>query len=316
MLQLRAFGDEARVRSLGVELERAGLMRAATLVPAPSGGRARLEGEVDADAADRALALARAAGLAEDSVSLVREETVGGSTRFPTASLIWSDMLGQAAINSRLLGRYLAFMSVAGVVAGFGVIYDNGILIVGAMAISPDVLPIAAICVGAVAADGRLVVRAGGTLVTGFLATCAWAGAMTAVLDPLGLLPTNFEVGAASLSGLTSVNVATIGVAVAAGVAAMLALETRASAGVGVAISVTTIPAAAYLGVAAGIGDAGKVLGALAVLGSNVVALIAAGTLTLIVQRRLTSARSTDPDAGGGGASSPGSEEAGADPRT
>ena len=46
----------------------------------------------------------------------------------------------------------------------------------------------------------------------------------------------------------------------------MLAFETRASSGVGVAISVTTIPAAAYLGVAAGLGEASKALGALAVL--------------------------------------------------
>jgi hypothetical protein len=45
--------------------------------------------------------------------------------------------------------------------------------------------------------------------------------------------------------------------AFAAGVAVMLSLETRARAAVGVAISVTTIPAAAYLGVALGTGNAG-----------------------------------------------------------
>ena len=50
--------------------------------------------------------------------------------------------------------------------------------------------------------------------------------------------------------GLTTVDVATVGVALAAGVAGMLALETRASSAVGVGISITTIPAAAYLGVA------------------------------------------------------------------
>jgi hypothetical protein len=60
-------------------------------------------------------------------------------------------------------------------------------------------------------------------------------------------------------------------------VAGMLALESRASAGVGVAISVTTIPAAAYLGVAAGLGELGKVTGALAVLAVNVVMIQAGG---------------------------------------
>jgi len=38
----------------------------------------------------------------------------------------------------------------------------------------------------------------------------------------------------------------------------MLAFETRASSGVGIAISVTTIPAAAYLGVDAGLEKGGK----------------------------------------------------------
>jgi hypothetical protein len=53
----------------------------------------------------------------------------------------------------------------------------------------------------------------------------------------------------------------------------VLALETRASSAVGVAISVTTIPASAYLGVA-GVGDESRALGALAVLGVNVAMLL------------------------------------------
>ncbi len=64
-------------------------------------------------------------------------------------------------------------------------------------------------------------------------------------------------------SGIAShqhVEAETIFVALAAGVAGMLAVETRASMGVGVAISVTTIPAAAFLGVAAGVGELSKSL--------------------------------------------------------
>jgi hypothetical protein len=76
-------------------------------------------------------------------------------------------------------------------------------------------------------------------------------------------------------------------VALAAGVAGMLAVETRAGAAVGVGISITTIPAAAYLGVAAGDGELDKVWGALAVLGTNVALLLLGGTATLLVQRRL-----------------------------
>ncbi len=67
----------------------------------------------------------------------------------------------------------------------------------------------------------------------------------------------------------------------------MLALETRASSAVGVAISVTTIQASTYLGVAARVGDASKALGALLVLGINITMLLIGGSLTLLGRRAL-----------------------------
>jgi uncharacterized hydrophobic protein (TIGR00271 family) len=166
------------------------------------------------------------------------------------------------------------------------VIEDKEILIVGAMAVSPDLLPITAVCVGLISRRARLVRRASATLVVGLGVACLTAGLLTAALDLFGLLPSTFDVGETALSGLTNVNSSTIGVALAAGVAGMLALETRASSAVGVAISITTIPAAAYLGVAAGLGEASEVVGALAVLAVNVAMLLLSGTLTLLVQRR------------------------------
>jgi hypothetical protein len=77
----------------------------------------------------------------------------------------------------------------------------------------------------------------------------------------------------------------------------MLALETRASSAVGVAISVTTIPASAYLGVAVGVGNTSKALGALAVLRVNVVMLLVGGSLTLLAQRALAQWESQTPEA-------------------
>jgi hypothetical protein len=89
------------------------------------------------------------------------------------------------------------------------------------------------------------------------------------------------------LAGLINIGVGTVGVALAAGVAAMLAQETRASSAVGVAISVTTIPAAAYFGVAVVVGQLSDANGALAVLGVNVAMLLVGGTVTLAIQRWL-----------------------------
>jgi Domain of unknown function (DUF389) len=83
------------------------------------------------------------------------------------------------------------------------------------------------------------------TLAVGMGATCLTAALLTVLLELLDRMPSGFEVGESALSGLTTVSEATIVVALAAGVAGMLALETRASSAVGVAISITTIPAAA-----------------------------------------------------------------------
>ena len=65
----------------------------------------------------------------------------------------------------------------------------------------------------------------------------------------------------------------------------------EASSGVGVAISVTTVPAAAYLGVAAGLGEASKALGALAVLSTNVALMVTGAAITLSLQRALVHRR-------------------------
>ncbi len=85
---------------------------------------------------------------------------------------------------------------------------------------------------------------------------------------------------------LTEIGPGTVLVALAAGMAGMLAYETAGSAAVGVAISVTTIPAAAYLGCSIGLETSDGGGGALEVLATNVVCIVTGSTLTLLVQRR------------------------------
>src|SRR6187200_1268369 len=50
----------------------------------------------------------------------------------------WVEVIGQARANSRPLARYLALINVAAVIAALGVITNSSILIVGAMAVSPE----------------------------------------------------------------------------------------------------------------------------------------------------------------------------------
>ena len=251
-------------------------------------GRAAVLATVDARAVDELLEDLRRLGVPDGSVTLTREEVLGRSSgEGAEAGLVWEDVVGMAARNSRPIARYLAFMLVAGVIASYGVIEYNVILIVGAMAISPDLLPITAVGVGLVDRRLRLAGRAFGTLVIG-MAFAAGAAAVSALAqNAFDRIPASFNIDATVLGSLASVNNETIVVALAAGVAGMLALETRASSGVGVAVSVTTIPAAAYLGVAAGLGETSEAFGALGVLGANVAMLVIAASATLVLQRAL-----------------------------
>lgn len=251
-------------------------------------GRAAVLATVDARAVDELLEDLRRLGLPDGSVTLTREEVLGRSSgEGAEAGLVWEDVVGMAARNSRPIARYLAFMLVAGVIASYGVIEYNVILIVGAMAISPDLLPITAVGVGLVDRRLRLAGRAFGTLVIG-MAFAAGAAAVSAFAqNAFDRIPASFNIDATVLGSLASVNNETIVVALAAGVAGMLALETRASSGVGVAVSVTTIPAAAYLGVAVGLGETSEAFGALGVLAANVAMLVIAASATLVLQRAL-----------------------------
>lgn len=251
-------------------------------------GQAAVLAVVDARGVDELLKDLRRLGVPDGSVTLTREEVLGRSSgEGAEAGLVWEDVVGMASRNSRPIARYLAFMLVAGVIASYGVIEFNVILIVGAMAISPDLLPITAVGVGLVDRRLRLAARAFGTLVIG-MAFAAGAAAVSALAqNAFDRIPSSFNIDATVLGSLASVNNETIVVALAAGVAGMLALETRASSGVGVAVSVTTIPAAAYLGVATGLGETSEAFGALGVLGANVAMLVVAASATLVLQRAL-----------------------------
>ena len=288
MLHLRVYGPSDSLTEVGEGLEDHGAARRVAFAQGVPAGQLLLTAEVHPESADAVLEYLLSAGLEREDIALARFDEVGPvTTGHPVASLIWADVLGQARTNARPVARYLVFMMAAGVIAGFGVIEVNAILIVGAMAVSPDLLPLTAACVGLVSRRARLAGHALATLLVGLAATGLMATLLTLVLDLFDRFPDDFKVGDSALSGITTVNASTVGVALAAGVVGILAIETRASSAVGVGISITTIPAAAYLGVALALGEPSKAWGALAVLGVNVVMLLVGGTLTLIVQRRL-----------------------------
>ena len=286
MINLEVAGKSTVMETVAERLDELDDVSRVRRVDATRAGHSVVSAAVRPRAVDATLEELRRLGVPDGDITLTRVEVVGSMRGGATdASLVWADVIGTATLNARPIARYLAFMLVAGVIGGYGVIDDNSILIVGAMAVSPDLLPITAIGVGIVAGRLRLAGLALLTLSIGLGAAALAAALSTYVQDQLDLIPSGFDIEVTGvLGGLTAVSDETIVVALVAGIAGMLALETRASSGVGVAISVTTIPAAAYLGVAAGLGEADTALGALGVLGVNVSMMIVGAVTTLAVQ--------------------------------
>lgn len=248
--------------------------------------------DVEPAVADRLLEEIDALGIGVEDYVLSKVEVIAPQHRHHRGDsgvdgFAWVEVMGQARANSRPLARYLALINVAAVIAALGVITNSSILIVGAMAVSPDLLPICATAVGLVGGRYELARRAFTTLVVGLGLVVVTAMVLSALLKWTGLLPDGFEVEESSLATLAHTDYSTVLIALAAGIAAMLSFETRASTAVGVAISVTTIPASAYLGVALGGGGIEHALGAAVVLAINVSLLIVSATLTLAVQRWL-----------------------------
>jgi uncharacterized hydrophobic protein (TIGR00271 family) len=248
-------------------------------------GAALLTADLRPDAADRVLATVDSLGISRNDFTLLRLDSIApATTTGDLTALVWADVLGQARVRARATARYLVLMAAAGVIAGLAVINDSATLVVGAMAISPDLFPVTAACTGIVFRRGRLFARGLVALIVGLTVTGVLATVVGAFFDSFDLFPEGFSLHEFS-AAQTHVNTTTILVALTAGVAGMLAVETRASAAVGVAISVTTIPAAAYLGIALGIGELHRSLSALAVLGVNITMMLVGGSAALAVQR-------------------------------
>jgi uncharacterized hydrophobic protein (TIGR00271 family) len=297
VLRLRLAVEEHRADAVTEALEgTGGVHRIVALNPERAGTGVVLAADVLPSVADRVMSLIRDWEVDEADYLLTRQDVVAPlphvHARFnDPEEFAWVEVMGEARTHSRPLAGYLALMAVAAVLGAIGVITDNPILIVGAMAVSPDLLPICAACVGIVAGRLPLARRATGTLLLGIFLTWLVAAGLAWTLQAVGILSPHFQVREEGLHGLQSVDYSTILVALAAGVAAMLSFETRAAAAVGVAISVTTIPASALFGVSLGLGEVEVIWGAAAVLATNIALLLLSGTATLAFQRHAVASR-------------------------
>lgn len=207
----------------------------------------------------------------------------------PSDAVVWEEVEARTNENVELSGVYLAFMVIAGLLAAIGIYQDSPILIVGAMVVGPEFGPLAGICVAAVHRRGRLALRSGLALIVGFPLTIAVVYLTTLAFKAVDLFPGRFSEADHGLANIISQpDFFAFFVAACAGAAGMLSLSTaKSGALIGVLISVTTIPAAANVGLAAAYEDWSSMRGSLAQLGINLGSILLAGAAVLYVQRLL-----------------------------
>jgi uncharacterized hydrophobic protein (TIGR00271 family) len=211
----------------------------------------------------------------------------------PADAVVWEEVEQRTSENVELSGVFVLFMVLAGLIAAVGVYLDSEILIVGAMVVGPEFGPIAGFCVALVQRRRELAVRSGVALAVGFPLAIAFVYVATLLAKATDLTTEDFNAADHQVANLiSSPDAFTVIVALAAGAAGMLSLSTaKSGALIGVLISVTTIPAAANIGVAAAYRDTDGWTGSLAQLALNLASIVVAGTTVLTVQRMLYARR-------------------------
>ncbi|MEU4142211.1 DUF389 domain-containing protein [Streptomyces parvulus] len=207
----------------------------------------------------------------------------------PADAVLWEQLEEATHEESTLSITYVAFITLATMIAACGVVLDNAILIVGAMAVGPEFGPLAGICTAIVQRAPRLALRSALALVVGFAVAMLATVGFSLFMDAVDLFSkTQLEADRPNTGFVYAPDWFSFVVAVLAGAAGTLSLTSaKSGALVGVAISVTTVPAAANAAVALFYDDTHQAWRSTEQLLLNLAAIILAGTLTLLAQKAL-----------------------------
>ena len=202
-------------------------------------------------------------------------------------AVVWEQVVRTTDADSALSASYLAFLTIATMLAAIAIINDSAILTIGAMVLGPEFVPLAALAVAAVQRRPASARRAAVTLILGFVVAIGLTSCLTLVGRGLGWFGTELLSADRPQTGfITAPDKWSLVVAVLAGVAGVLSLTSaKSGALVGVFISVTTVPAAADMAVSLALGGGPEFRSAATQLGINLTGILIAATVTLAVQR-------------------------------
>jgi uncharacterized hydrophobic protein (TIGR00271 family) len=192
---------------------------------------------------------------------------------------------------------FYGLLAIAGLIGAVGILTNSQILIVGAMVVGPEYNAIIGVALGitkrvrAEVKDGLL------ALCWGFLAAIVLTLLFGLAVRGSGKTPAPYLQGVRPVADLINTpNIFSVIVAVLAGLVGVVSLtESRANALIGVFISVTTIPAAASVGISIAYSSWSEAEGSMLQLLLNVVLLIVVGAAGLHTQRAIWRWRAPHP---------------------
>jgi uncharacterized hydrophobic protein (TIGR00271 family) len=225
----------------------------------------------------------------DSQVSDAADRAERAARGMPSDAVVWEEVEARTSETTELGGNFLVFMVLACLIASVGIFTGSPILIIGAMVVGPEFGPLAGLCVAVVERRRGVAARSLTALAVGFPVGITAAFLFTLFCVAAGLVDSGFHSTQNPLTQFISKpDDFSFIVAVFAGAAGMLSLTSaKSGALVGVLISVTTIPAAANIGVAAALANWSDWRGAMAQLAVNLTAIVLAGVATLYLQRRL-----------------------------
>jgi uncharacterized hydrophobic protein (TIGR00271 family) len=189
--------------------------------------------------------------------------------------------------NAEYAPSFFALLAFAGLIGACGILTNSQILIVGAMVVGPEYSAIVAVALGIDRRDGHAIRTGLLVLAAGFLFAIGVTLLFALCIRWAGRAPGPFLHGQRPVSDLiNSPNVYSVVVAVVAGIVGVVSLTlSKTGALIGVFISITTIPAAADIGVSLAFSSWPEARGSTWQLLLNVGLLIVVGALALRGQR-------------------------------
>ncbi|WP_258804245.1 DUF389 domain-containing protein [Pseudarthrobacter sp. NS4] len=198
------------------------------------------------------------------------------------------DALEHVTEQATLTPRYLIYMTMAGVLAGVGLLSNSVPILVGSMIIAPALPPVALVAFGVVHRRASLVARGAGVAALGLGGAAVAAVLAGLLMQVTDVIPPGTELlSKPMLEERVRPGWWSLAAAVAGGVVGVVALtEKKTDTLIGTVAALALVPAGAAAGIAALAGDGDRALGGLLLLGMNFAMIVAMGILVLAVLRR------------------------------